>query len=175
VSGLPRRWHSIFRLTLFPARLFSVALLGDAPIENALNDLLTSLGAIALQEQPHEVQYGVKLVLRFGVRTHHLHGPMIFECTASLKFESPVVFATSSHITLTSKYMWDIVEAMEWRLMTKPVVTSLCILVWAVATLAPCHAKPPAATPTRPFAAAPAAHHEPLSLTPVERNTGSGK
>lgn len=41
--------------------------------------------------------------------------------------------------------------------MTKPVVTSLCILVWAVVTLAACHGKPPATTPTRPFTAAPPA------------------
>jgi membrane protein len=48
--GLAAQLAFYFLLALFPALLFGVALLGYVPVENALNDLLTSLGAVAPQQ-----------------------------------------------------------------------------------------------------------------------------
>jgi membrane protein len=45
--GLAAQMAFYFLLALFPAVLFGIALLGYVPVENALNDLLTSIGALA--------------------------------------------------------------------------------------------------------------------------------
>jgi len=48
--GLAAQLAFYFLLALFPALLFGVALLGSVPVDNTLNDLLTSLGAVAPQQ-----------------------------------------------------------------------------------------------------------------------------
>jgi peptidoglycan-associated lipoprotein len=82
---------------------------------------------------------------------------MIFECGTS-PYANLHERTFACQFALTSKYISDIVEAIGLGgLMTKPVIASSWILVWAVLAVAACHAKPPAAAPTRPFTAAPAA------------------
>jgi membrane protein len=48
--GLAAQLAFYFLLALFPALLFLVALIGHLPVENALNELLAALGAVAPRE-----------------------------------------------------------------------------------------------------------------------------
>jgi membrane protein len=48
--GLAAQLAFYFLMALFPALLFLVALIGYLPVENALNELLAALGAVAPQE-----------------------------------------------------------------------------------------------------------------------------